>query len=274
MTMIARSVKARQTLDDNMRSAILLLRVYRLLDSNDDIRYDGEIVDALRKITSAADDEELMLIYNELFLGLVRERAQVPRSTLRQSTLFHLLRQSVVASCTALETYLSALLRENLPVIIRVRGRDFMPSQNKSIKGFFNNLQFSIDTTLRLIADENAEEFISDSMIKFAGRNYLSGSRGIEVTGSLLGVEDPQRQIADHLNREQDELMSTLDSTVRRRNDIVHRADRAQSDPDGAAQEIGYAWTQHAVDTVQHVCLALDELVAARMAEILALAGE
>ena len=62
--------------------------------------------------------------------------------------------------------------------------------------------------------------------------------------------------------------MNTLDDTVRRRNDIVHRADRSQSDPGGESQDITFAWTRHAVDTVNHVCLALDELVAERVVEL------
>ncbi|MBM4431237.1 MAG: hypothetical protein FJ026_12970, partial [Chloroflexi bacterium] len=66
----------RQTFDDNMRPAMLLLRVYRLLDSNDNILTGGELINALRHIIQASADEDLMLITNELFLGLVRERAQ------------------------------------------------------------------------------------------------------------------------------------------------------------------------------------------------------
>jgi hypothetical protein len=98
------SLSPRQTFEDNMRPAVLLLRVYRLLDSNDNILSEGDMINRLREIVRASADEDLMLIYNEIFLGLVRERAQVPRSTLRQVTLCHLLRQAVVASCTALET--------------------------------------------------------------------------------------------------------------------------------------------------------------------------
>ena len=33
-------------------------------------------------------------------------------------------------------------------------------------------------------------------------------------------------------------------------------------------QDISYAWAKQAVDTVMHVCLALDELVAARMTQL------
>ena len=262
------TLSPRQTFEDNMRPAVLLLRVYRLLDSNDNILTEGELLDALREIVQASTDEDLMLIYNEIFVGLVRERAQLPRSTLRQATLCHLLRQAVVASCTALETYLPALLRTNLPVMIRARGRDFVPRGDQTFQDYFADLQFSLDETLRLLGDENAPEYISNKILGLANFKYLSSRKGIHVAGVLLGLSKPWDRIAEHLNRDKRELMNTLEDTVRRRNDIVHRADRPQTDPGGEAQAITYAWTQQAVDTINHICLALDELVAARVAEL------
>ena len=49
------ALSPRQTFVDNMRPAILLLRVYRLLDCNDQILTGGEMVEALRQcvITSS-----------------------------------------------------------------------------------------------------------------------------------------------------------------------------------------------------------------------------
>jgi len=262
------TLSPRQTFEDNMRPAVLLLRVYRLLDSNDNILTEGNLVTALREITHASADEDLMLIYNEIFLGLVRERAQLPRSTLRQATLCHLLRQAIVASCTALETYLPALLRANLPVMIRARGRDFVPRGDKTVANYFKDLRFSLDETLRLLDDENAPEYISNKIVGFVNFKYLSRDRGIHVVGAMLGLADPWGEIAVQLNRDEGELKRTLNDTIKRRNDIVHRADRSQSDPAGEAQAITFAWTQQAVDTINHVCLALDELVAARVAEM------
>lgn len=268
MTHTISAPSPRQTFEDNMRPAQLLLRVYRLLDSNDNILTDGDLVTTLRGVVQAPVDEELMLIYNEIFVGLVRERAQMPRSTLRQATLCHLLRQAVVASCTALETYLPALLRTNLPVIIRARGRDFIPHGDADIQSYFSDLQFSLDETLRLLADENAAEYISSKILGLANFKYLSSRKGIAVVGILLGLAKPWDEIANQLAREKKDLMNILDDTVRRRNDIVHRADRRQEDAGGDQQPITFAWTQQAVDTVNHVCLALYELVAARVAEL------
>ncbi len=268
------TISPRQTFEDNMRPAMLLLRVYRLLDSNDNILSDGEMVTALRPIVQATADEDLMLIYNELFLGLVRERAQVPRATLRQSTLCHLLRQAVVASCTALETYLPALLRDNLPVVIRARGRDFVPHGDADFQSYFSDLQFSLDETLRLLADENAADYISSKIMGLANFKYLSSRKGVAVVGRLLGLAKPWDELAEHLKRDKKELMNTLDDTVRRRNDIVHRADRSQDAPGGDPQPITFAWTQQAVDTINHICLALDELVAVRIEHMRAMIAE
>lgn len=268
MTMPLISISPRQTFEDNMRPAQLLLRVYRLLDSNDNILIDGEMVDSLRGLTRASADEELMVIYNEIFLGLVRERAQMPRSTLRQSTLVHLLRQAVVASCTALETFLPAILRENMPVVIRARDRDFIPRGDQGVLDYFSDLQFTLDETLRLLSDATAPEYISNKILGLASFKYLSSRKGVHVVGALLGIPRPWDEIAQHLGRDKRELMTVLEDTVNRRNDIVHRADRSRSEPGGEVQEITYAWTQQAVDTINHICLALDELVEARITEM------
>ena len=263
----------RQTFEDNIHPAELLLRLYRLLDTQDQILTNGEMVTAMRAVVKASNTEDLMLIYNELFLGLVRERAQMPASTLRRATLAHLLRQSVVVACTALETFLPALLRTNLPIVIRAVGRDFIPVNDTGVVEYFKELTFSLDETMRLISDPNAPDYISNRILGLTNFKYLSSRKGVHVTGKILGLAKPWDQIIAHLSLdlEKKELMDSMERTVLRRNDIVHRADRSQEDPGGEPQEITYAWAKQSVDTIQHVCLALDELVAERIKEYVAL---
>ncbi len=258
----------KQTFQDNIRPADLLLQVYNLLNADDQILTEGDLVDTLRKIVEAAADEEVMVVYNELFLGMVRERASMPKSTLRRSTLCHLLRQSVVVCCTALETYLPTLLRTNLPIIIRAMGRDFIPVSDGAVQEYFKSLTFSLEETLRLIDDPNAAEYISTKLLNLTDYSYISSSTGVHVVGRILGLEKPWDQISQHLNRDKKELVETLKATVNRRNDIVHRADRTQGDSEGDANEITFAWTKQAVDTIQHICLALDELVTERISQL------
>jgi hypothetical protein len=258
----------RQIFEDNIRPADLLLRVYRLLDTNDQLETEGQMVEALRKLVQAGGSEDLMLVYNEIFLGLIREGAQMPSSTLKRISLAHLLRQSVVAACTGLDTYLPALLRENLPISIRALGRDFVPREDHSINTYLKALTFSLDETMRLIGDPNAADYISNKLLGLANFSYLSSKKGVHVVGRFLGLSKPWGQIAEHLMRDSKELTTILDETVRRRNDIIHRADRSQDNPQGEPQEINFSWARQSVDTIQHICLALDELVAARMKEL------
>ena len=259
-------ISPRQAFEDNMRPAELLLRVYRLLEC-EAIQSDGDLVKSLRDVVGAKTDEDLMLIYNEIFIGLIREKAQIPSSALKRSALNNLLRQAVVVSCTALDAYLPALLRVNLPIVIEAKGRSFFP-QDKDLREYFQDLTFDLDETLRLLSDPNAPEYIAGKILGLTKFKYLSSKKGIHAVGALLAIEKPWRDIAEKLQRDQKDLMGTIDETTRRRNDIVHRADRPQTDPTGAMQEISYVWAKQAVDTVGHVCLALDELVVQRMGEL------
>lgn len=256
----------RQIFEDNIRPADLLLKVFRLLE-HDAPNTEDEVLKALRAIVKADAGEGLLVIYNEIFLGLIRERADVPPASIKRSALCNLLRQSVVTASTALETYLPILLRENLPEVIEIRGRDFVPKKDDEIKNQFKNLTFSLDEVVRVLADPDPL-FVANKIVSSLNFSYLSGKRGIHVTGVLLALDNPWGLIAKQLGRDENEIKKTLDATVKRRNDIVHRADRSQDDAAGAAQEIGYPWAKQAVETIRVVCLALDDLVNNRIKEL------
>jgi hypothetical protein len=256
----------RQIFEDNIRPADLLLKVYRLLEHDAPHTEEG-VLKTLRDLVNAEHDEGLMVIYNEVFLGLIRERAEVAPASIKRSALCNLLRQSVVTASTALETYLPLLLQDNLPEVIGLRGRDFVPKRDEEIKNQFKNLTFALDEVVRILADPDPL-FVANKMISSLNFSYLSGKRGIHVTGVLLALDNPWGLIARQLGRDEAEIKKTLNATVKRRNDIVHRADRSQDDPGGAVQEIGYPWAKQAVETIRVVCLALDDLVTARLKEL------
>lgn len=256
----------RQIFEDNIRPADLLLKVFRLLE-HDDLNTEVDLLRALRDLVKAEKDESLLVISNGIFLGLIRELAEVPPASIKRSALCNLLRQAVVSASTALETYLPILLRSVLPEVIQLRGRDFVPKKDEDVKNQFKNLTFAIDEVVRILADPDPL-FVANKMISSLNFNYLSGKRGIHVTGVLLALDNPWQLIATKLGRTEEELKKTVDATVKRRNDIVHRADRSQDDPAGLAQEISFSWAKQAVETIRVVCLALDELVTSRVNEL------
>jgi hypothetical protein len=256
----------RQIFEDNIRPADLLLKVFRLLE-HDALNSEAELLDSLRVLVKAEKDESLLVISNGIFLGLIRELAEVPPSAIKRSALCNLLRQAVVTACTALETYLPSLLRENLPEVIRLRGREFAPRNDDAFKSQFKELKFDLDEAVRILVDPDPL-FIANKMISSVNFSYLTGKRGIHVVGVLLALDNPWGLIAQQLDRAEDEIKKTVDATAKRRSDIVHRADRSQEDPAGAVQEIGYPWAKQAVETIRVVCLSLDDLVANRLKEL------
>jgi len=256
----------RQIFEDNIRPADLLLKVYRLLE-HDVLDTEDALLHSLRELVNAKEDESLLVISNGIFLGLIREIAEVPPSAIKRSSLCNLLRQSIVTASTALETYLPILLRDNLPEVIGLRGRDFVPKKDEDIKNQFKNLTFSLDEAVRILGDPDPL-FVANKLISSLNFSYLSGKRGIHVTGTLLALDNPWALIAKQLGRDEAEIKKTLDATVKRRNDIVHRADRSQDDPAGLSQEIGFPLAKQAVETIRVVCLALDDLVTTRLKEL------
>lgn len=256
----------RQIFEDNIRPADLLLKVFRLLE-HDALNTEEDLLRPLRQLAKAEKDESILVISNGIFLGLIRELAEISPASIKRSALCNLLRQAVVTASTAMETYLPSLLRNNLAEVIKLRGRDFVPKTDDDIKNQFKSLTFALDEALRILVDPDPL-FVANKVISSLSFYYLSGKRGVHVTGVLLALDNPWSQIAKQLDRDEEELKKTLDVTMKRRNDIVHRADHSQDDLTGPVQDIGFPWSKQAVETIRVVCLALDDLVTNRLKEL------
>src|SRR5580692_247337 len=140
----------RQIFEDNIRPADLLLKVFRLLE-HDALNTEEALLRSLRELVKADADESLLVISNGIFLGLIRELAEVPPSSIKRSALCNLLRQAVVTASTALETYLPILLRSNLPEVIGLRGRDFVPRDDEAFRTHFKDLKFDLNEAMRIL---------------------------------------------------------------------------------------------------------------------------
>jgi hypothetical protein len=255
----------RQIFEDNIRPADLLLKVYRLLE-HDAPNTEADVLRTLRELVKARDHEEVFVIYNEVFLGLIRERAAIPSASIKREALGNLLRQAIVCSCTALETFLPALLTCHLEEVVRYRGRNFIPSDPEVAK-VCKSLTFGLDDMVRILTEPDPF-FVANKLTGYLKYTYLSGWKGVQFAGLLLTVPKPGSGIATKLERIEDELKKTIDSAVSRRNDIVHRADRPELGADVDQKEISYSWAPQAVETIRLVCTCLDELVSERLQKL------
>lgn len=253
----------RHVFEDNLRPAELLLKVYNLL-ACDTTHTEHEILNTVRGCLGANTNEGLLLLYNQLFVGIVRERAQLSPNTFKRAMLDNLLRQSVAAACTALDAFLPSLLRSNIAMVLKAKGSSFLPS-DKETRGFFQGITFSLEEAARLLTDSDPALFITNRILLAIKDKGAGNATAVHAIGSLLGLDDPWKMIGERLTLSGDKLKQLLNDTTSRRNDIIHRADRSKTNPDGDMQDISYAWTKQAVDNISNVCFALDELVTAQM---------
>ena len=262
---------ARQFFEETFRPAKLLIEVYRLLD-NDGIQTEHDWIKQLRPLVGAGADEELMLLWNGVFLGLVMEAASVRKSSLRRDVLKNLLRQSVVCGCTAMESYLQVLLDEHLTEIIRLRGYEVWPKGDKEAIEYFKDFNLGLEGALRLIVgDSDPFATLARSLLGYFKYKNLGSDKAVKTAGMMLGLEAPWKQISQHLGRDEADLINGIRTIFKRRNDIVHRGDRELGQEAGLREDLNYEWTKHAVETVENVCLSLGELTGKRLAELKAL---
>jgi hypothetical protein len=255
----------REVFEDTFRIAELLIQLYRLLE-NDHLETEGERVEAIRRLLRCSPDEQIQVLANEVFLGCIRENANIPPSRLKKQSLEHLLRQAVVSACTAYETYLSALLKEHLLTAITVRQSEAFPT-DPQVAEYFKDLRLEMQEAFRLLNREDAILFLCNKILTYVQKNNLGSVRGLKTVGLLLGLPDPWNTLAAHLKRERKDLTSTISGAIERRNAIVHKADRDFQSENLDRESISYSWAKQAVSTIESVCLGFDELIEKKIRE-------
>jgi|GEM_PF-597011 len=273
-------MNSRDVFEANFKSAEMLLRVYRLLESDEGPQTGHAVLKQYRDMIQCTPNEELILLLNALFIGIVREGADMRPAHFRKESLDLLLRQAVVAACSALDVFLPHLLETYLPEVIRIRQRNFLPLGDKIVGTLFENFRLKLDSVWPLAEEPSMDarwDLISTRVLEYcrADRKTFSNENGVHQVMALLGIEKPWERIAERAGEKESTLRMRLGKAVSRRNDIIHRADRlASSGPDAPISSIEFSWTKNHIDTVNNVALACFELVRTRMRDLKAEAPE
>jgi len=246
--------------DGHFRAAQGLLKVYRLLEREGDD--DAVLIERLRGAMDVGAEEGVVLLFNDLVTGLVRERAEMPMSFFRHVNLALLLRQAVVSACTAMDVFLPALLEAHLPEVIRVRQRNWQPSEG-TVKKLFEDFSLRVEELPGLLEAETIEErwqIFASRVLAHMRRKTLSNPEGIQGTMVLLGVQDPWQKIASRSGMTPASLRQQVQTVVNRRNSIVHRGDRPPGQVDETPEPIDYAWANAHINAVNSTVTACDAL--------------
>lgn len=249
------------------RAAEVLLRVYRLLDSDSASIPNHELLSRLRTALGTPDHEQLILVMNHVFTGIVREQADLSPRFFRRENLCLLLRQSVVTACSALDVFLPVLLEHYLPAIVRIQQRTFSPKDGET-KAVLARFRLDLDDAWTLVEEGDRQErldLLTQRLLDYCRNETLANEHGIAATLSLLTIDRPWEQIATAAGEPESSLRRRVRDAIARRNRIIHHADRPQDNLQGPAAPIEYTWTHNHVTAIQTVALACCSLAGKRL---------
>ncbi len=261
--------------ETHFRSAEAMLKVYRLLDSSLTPVQQEALVPRVREILGCEAEEPLILLLNDLFMGTVRQRAEVHPAFFTRQSISLLLRQAVVSACTALDVFVPSLLHAHLPPVVRIRQRNFLPIAGE-VRDFFRDFSLKLEEVVPLLEEDNSADrwdALTVRILAHTDRKTLSNVQGISAVMLMLGVDEPWRQIAARAGMSEQSLREQISTIVSRRNAIVHRGDRPVGVMEGPAEAIDYAWTRSQLNAVDSVVQSRNALAAEAVSELTLQAG-
>jgi hypothetical protein len=245
----------------NFAAAENLIRLYDLL-SGPTVEDGGTkaVIEAARKHLEILDGEQIFYLHNDRIFLVAREAAQVSANFFHEHNLASLLRQAVVAACSALDAYFNDKFRENVLTVLLTKKR-YAPEELKK-------LVMTFDEYLSIESWADPNERLQQILEKNLERRTLSNANGITDMVSILGINDFWEQVGRECGEKPSDLRRNIDEIAARRNDIVHRADRPkeQQEVNGSGlQVINRAWVNHRVQIVKTVVLASEKIIDTEM---------
>lgn len=195
---------------------------------------------------------------NEQMFLVARANVPIPQALLIENGADFLLRQTVVVTCTALESFFWDCLRENVLTIVRARRR----GADESLR----DIKLTLDDYLSLENYADPNDRLRQIILKYYERKALYDSGSIESIATILTIRNFWEEVARRCGATPRDLRRNLDELIQRRNQITHRADRPNPEANPPEEQDGhglraihYAWVNPRFATARSVVNAANE---------------
>lgn len=260
-------MRAYELATQNFGVAEHLLQLHELFR---DLR-EETIIEPLRlavcKCLSLPEATVLRHAHNNNVVLVAKATVPIPQSLLVPDGIKFLLRQAVVVSCTALESFFWDSLRENVLTIVRVRKR----RADDTIR----NIKLTLDDYLSLEAYEDPDARLQQIILKNFARATLTDISKIEEISKILTVKNFWQQVAASCGINEGDIKRQLGDLIGRRNQIAHRADRPDPVADAAEEcdghglrSISYPWVHLRIMTAKSVISAGAEIFKSTISQL------
>jgi hypothetical protein len=249
-------MKPIEVFEQNFRNAEAMLSLHKLLMDRDIGKNPEEFKKIVHQHFRIADDEDTVVVLNEMLHALVRDCASLKKSFFAEKNLNLLLRQAIVATCSAMDVYCNDILKEYVMTVIQKKGTK---SPNK-----LRDIEITLGEFLSIGEYENPNDRVKQIILSKFDKFTLGNTNGITDTiEGYLGIEDYWKKVSDKLGKRQQDVKNEIDDIVKRRNDIIHRGDRKKNltEIDPEIQNIDYSWTYSHVHSVKSLVITTDEII-------------
>jgi len=249
-------MKPIEVFEQNFRNAEAMLSLHKLLINRDIGRNPEEFRKIVHEHFTIPGDEETVIVLNEMLHALVRDCASLKNSFFAEKNLNLLLRQAIVATCSAMDVYCNDILKEYVMTVIQTKGRQ----SPKTLK----DIPMTLDEYLSIKGYANPDERLKQIVLSKFDKFTLGNINGITDTiEGCLGIEDYWKKVADKMGKRQQDVKNEIDDIVKRRNDIIHRGDRKKNltEIDPEIQNIDYGWTYSHVHAVKSLIINTDDII-------------
>lgn len=195
---------------------------------------------------------------NEHLACSVKATVPLPSCLMADGGITFLLRQAVLVSCTALESFFWDILRENALTVIRAKGR----KADDTLK----EITLTLDDYLSLEGYSDPDVRLQQIILNRFQRGTLYDLDKIDEIAGILNVKDFWTPVSAQTGIPTRELRTRLGNLIQRRNEITHRADRPDDktkpeevDSHGL-RTMTYAWAATHVMTARTVVSASSDV--------------
>ncbi len=240
----------------NFAIAESLMQLHKLFSDLEQVDLPEDLRLAICSVWNAPKNTVLQQTANDRVIICAKAANPIPETLTLEGGLDFLLRQAVIVSCTALESFFWDALRENVLTIVKAR----RSGADKSLR----NLTFTLGEYISIQQYEDPDVRLKQIILKNFERSTLYDVDSIEKITSTMtvnqfweGVEEKTGEPARNLKRQISELID-------RRNKIAHRADRPEDREDSDGQglrPIQLPWVNVRVQACNTLVTASNEII-------------
>jgi len=240
----------------NFAIAESLMQLHRLFSDLRQLDLPEDLRLAICSVWGTPKNTALQHASNDRVMICAKAATPIPETLTLEGGLDFLLRQAIIVSCTALESFFWDALRENVLTIVKAR----RTGADKSLR----DLTFTLGDYISIQQYNDPDLRLKQIILKNFERSTLYDVDSIEKITSTMtvnrfweGVEEKTGEPAKNLKRQISELID-------RRNKIAHRADRPDDGEESDGQglrPIKLPWVNVRVQACNTLVTASNEII-------------